>query len=332
VTRACNHDCLHCYNVWKNPRPYPGGELDTQATLALLDKLCDEMQLEQLTLSGGEPLMREDLPALVQHLRARGLSLSLITNGALLEGALLERLAGGAIEVFELPLLSSERALHDRLSGAPGAFDRATMAIAELKLRRQVVVAVFVVTRLNLGTFRETVELAVALGVDALMLNRFNPGGRGAANLELLQASPAELERVLAEAEELSARYELQVSCSIALPPCLVDIGRYPRLGFGYCAAGTERAYYTVDPAGNLRPCNHSPTILGNLRERSFAELVAGEAMCAFVAARPEHCAGCRLERECLGGCKAAAESCYGSASLADPFLAANLERATRLR
>lgn len=104
------------------------------------------------------------------------------------------------------------------------------------------------------------------------------------------------------------------------MPPCLFDTAKYKRLTFGFCAAGTERAYYTLDPAGNLRPCNHSPAILGNIRRTSFREMHESAAMREFVCARPAFCAGCKLETQCLGGCKAAAEAVCGSAWGMDPF------------
>jgi radical SAM protein with 4Fe4S-binding SPASM domain len=323
VTQRCNHDCLHCYNAWKNPVDYPMGELPTDQTLALLGKMLDETGAGLVSLSGGEPLLRPDLPDLADFLVRRGVAVNLITNGMLLDDATLARLTPNRVSIWELPLLSSERAIHDRLSGAPGAFDKVTAAIAELKLRGERVVGVFVATRLNLPTWRETTELAIALGVDGVMFNRFNPGGRGRENVALLQAAPAELQAALDIAEEMSAAYDLPISCSIAMPPCLFDTARYERLGFGFCAAGTERAYYTLDPLGHVRPCNHSPTLLGNIRTTSFEAMVTGPTMRAFVAARPAFCADCALEEKCLGGCKAAAEACSGSPSAMDPFLGA---------
>jgi MoaA/NifB/PqqE/SkfB family radical SAM enzyme len=180
------------------------------------------------------------------------------------------------ISLFELPLLSSDRAVHDRMSGAKGAFDAVTMAMAELKAAGQRVVAVFVATKLNIHTWRETAELAVALGLDGIMFNRFNPGGRGLANLQMLQAGPVEISAALDTAEAVSEQYGIPITCSIPMPPCIFDRGRYRKLTFGFCPAGTERAYYALDPLGNVRPCNHSPTILGNIRDRGFWELAEG--------------------------------------------------------
>ena len=323
VTQRCNHDCLHCYNAWKNPVDYPMGELGTAETLDMLAKALDETDASLVSLSGGEPMLRADVYEIVDFLNGRGVTVNLITNGTLLDESAVARLAPGKISIFELPLLSSDRDVHDRMSGAPGAFDRVTMAIADLKAVGQRVVCVFVATKLNLPGWREAAEVAVALGADGIMFNRFNPGGRGAENVERLQATPEEVAAALDVAQEVRQEYELPISCSIAMPPCLFDHARWPKLTFGFCAAGTERAYYTLDPLGNVRPCNHSTLILGNVRERGFWELADSAAMREFMAARPAFCAGCRLEDECLGGCKASAEVCRGSAWVCDPFLEA---------
>lgn len=327
ATTRCRHRCLHCYNVWKRPCGMPDRELPTPETLALLDRMLAESGASLVTLSGGEPLLRPDLFEIVEHLGRRGAQVNLITCGDGLDDAAIARLAG-RVALFELPLLAPEAALHDRLSGAWGAFDRATLAIAALKEAGQRVVAVFVATRLNLDRFQETAELAVALGADGMLFNRFNPGG--AARIEELQASPEELFPALDQAQEIRRNYGIPVQCSIPMPPCLFDRGRWPDLGFGFCPAGTAKAYFTLGPTGDMRPCNHSPTVLGNLGETSFEEMATGAALARFSLARPSFCKGCRLEATCQGGCKAAAEVCSGGVEELDPFLAAYRHQAVR--
>lgn len=331
VTQRCDLECLHCYNAWKNRAPYPAGELDTAQTLALMDRALDQSGASMVTLTGGEPLLRSDLEQLVEHLLRRQVAVDLITNGQLLDQARIQRLTPDKIGVFELPLLASEAPGHDRLAARDGAFNAVTTAVADLKLADQRVIAVFVATRLNLPDLVQTAELALALGVDALMFNRFNPGGEGARNLAALQPDPQQLTRALDQLAEFSARYDFPVSCSIPMPPCLFDHLRWPGLDFGFCAAGTDQAYYTVDPLGNLRPCNHSALILGNLLRQDFWQLVDGPRMAAFCAARPAFCEECELVLRCLGGCKAAAEVCGGDLWACDPFLGAFKDQARRL-
>lgn len=330
VTNRCNFDCLHCYNAWKNPGCSAAGELPTAETLDMLSKMLDETGASLVSLSGGEPMLRADIYEIVDFLVGRGVTVNLISNGSLLDESAAGRLSPDKISIFELPLLSVERKIHDQMSGFTGAFDLSTLAAANLKAAGQRVVCVFVATLLNLQTWRETAELAIALGADGIMFNRFNPGGKGAENIEALQASPQQLSEALDIAQEVAEHYQIPISCSIAMPPCLFDHSRWPNLGFGFCAAGTERAYYTLDPIGNMRPCNHSATVIGNIREQGFWDMVDSYKMKEFVAASPVFCSGCRLEKQCLGGCKASAEVCYGSLSKLDPFMNAFSSQASK--
>ena len=328
VTQRCNQACAHCYNVWKNLIDYPAGELSTEETLAMLGKMLDETGASLVTLSGGEPLVRDDIYEIVDFLVGRGATVNFLTNGSLLDEAAVKRLTPNKVSIFELPLLSADRDVHDRMCRSEGAFDAVTMAIANLKAAGQRVVCVFVATELNLRTWRATAELAVAMGADGIMFNRFNPGGEGGRHIAGLQSSPGELAEALDIAQGIAEQHGLSISCSIVMPPCLFDHSRWPKLSFGFCAAGTKRAYYTLDPVGNVRPCNHSCTILGNIRLTRFRNMVRSAAMQAFKSARPEFCDVCSLAKRCQGGCKAAAEVCSGSVSACDPFLEAFADQA----
>jgi len=327
VTTACNIDCPHCYNVWKGGAYPPVSPLDTPDTLAMLGRLIAQTRPRLLTLTGGEPLTRHDLPEIVDFIGSRGVAINLITNGTLVSEEVAARYRR-KIQTWELPLLSHRREVHDTLGGTTGFLDRTTHALATLKAAGHTVIAVFVATALNIADFRQTAELALALGADGIMLNRFNPGGRGFANLSRLQAAPDQIADLLAAADAFAAEFGMGISCAVPIPPCLVDTGRYRNLTFGLCAAGGPDAYYTLDPAGNVRPCNHSRTILGNLRQATMREIIASPAMARFKAAVPDFCKGCRLERQCQGNCKAAAEVCYGNPCACEPFLHTYLTQA----
>ena len=330
VTAQCNLDCLHCYNVWKGDANYPEEHLDTKRTLAMLDQMIRQMRPRHITLTGGEPFMRRDLAEIVDFIHDRKITINLISNGSLISDAVIAQYHG-KIQVWELPLLSHRREVHDTLSGASSIFDRVSCAVAALKAAGQTVVVVFVATALNIGDFRQTAELALALGADGIMLNRFNPGGRGFANLGLLQVSPGQLAGLLRQADDFAVEFGMGISCSVPIPPCLVDTSQFKHLSFGFCAAGTSRAYHTLDPMGHVRPCNHSKTILGNINETGLREMLGSRAMKRFKAARPRFCQGCRMEKTCQGNCKAAAEVCYGDGCACEPFLQSFIEQARKL-
>ena len=77
-----------------------------------------------------------------------------------------------------------------------------------------------------------------------------------------------------------------------------------PRVTSG-CLAG--EAFATVDPWGNVRPCNHAPYVVGNLLTQSFEEVWHSPKMEVWRAMIPPECTGCAMYKRCHGGCRAEA-------------------------
>jgi radical SAM protein with 4Fe4S-binding SPASM domain len=319
ATRRCDHACVHCYNFWRRPgRPViePVGDLR-----ALVARVLDQVDCGDVTVSGGEPLLFADLDGLVADLDDRRVRVTLITSGRHLDRERAASLVGGGVALFELPLLSHRRQVHDRLSGAPGSFDAAVSALTELRALGAGAVAVFVATRQNLADVRGALELAFALGARGVMVNRYNAGPQDPEQVRRLMPRPDELAEVLRIADRTAGELGLPVSCSIPVMPCLVDIGAFIHLRFGFCAAGTPAAYPTLDATGDVRPCNHSPTVLGNAWREPMAAILDPARSLAFDGPVPELCAACPERERCRGGCRAAAQICYGRVDTAEPFL-----------
>jgi radical SAM protein with 4Fe4S-binding SPASM domain len=321
VTQACDHACLHCYNIWNHP-DWHGSRLNGSGDVRpLLAHVLDQVDCRHVTLTGGEPLLRTDLPEIVSFLNGRGVAVNLISNGhRLSEDRTCDLIARG-VGLFELPLLSYRREVHDALSGSPGAFDAVLSAIANIRYHGGQVVTVFVVTRSNLPDLAGALKLAFAFGARGVMINRFNPGGRGAGHIEELLPRVEEMRAALEVAEAAAREFRLSISCSIPIQPCLIDTRPFKHLGFGFCAAGSDRAYYTLDTAGNVRPCNHTPTVLGNAWREPFAAIIHPSRMAGFMAAIPACCEPCPRRAECQGGCKASAQVCYGDLRAEEPFM-----------
>lgn len=324
VTTRCNLTCAHCYNVWKDDVGYAEEELPTERALKLIAKAIGDSKCRQFTFTGGEPLMRKDLEEFVRLARSKCERVVLITNGTLLTKARIQSLIESGVSLFELPLNSADRSTHDRMAGCSGSFDKVTRAAAEIRYYGGALALVFVATSLNVGHWKDTLELGIAIGAKTFLFNRYNAGGECHGNPELLMPSVEQLREGLRIAEEYSQMHGVGIGASIPIPPCLIDPKDFPHVGFGFCAAGTDRAYYAIDPLGNVRPCNHTSTVLGNLFESSFEKIAKSPTLAHFMAQRPSFCGGCKLEEECLGGCKAAAEACYGSLTACDPFLQMN--------
>ena len=326
LTTRCTQDCCYCYNVWKLKPGLVTGELDTEGWCELIAKLQEEAGCQSVTLSGGEPLMREDFRDILAFCHQRGLESILITNGGLLDADTLDFCLDHGVSMFELTLLGADAETHDRLTRTPGSWERALAAMTRLYKASAPWCGVFVATRENIGQTRRTLEMIVALGATAVMFNRFNPGGEGARHLDMMP-SVDQVRDAVAVVDELAATYDLFATASIPIMPCLIDISPYRHIRFGFCAAGRDNAYYTVGPDGQVRPCNHSATVLGDLRTQTLAEILDSPGLAAFTAAAPGVCRPCPGLSTCRAGCRAAAEVCFGSLSEPEPWLRANLAR-----
>jgi radical SAM protein with 4Fe4S-binding SPASM domain len=320
VTDRCDHACRHCYARWRRGQQ----ARDAHDLRPLAGHVLDQLDVSDITLTGGEPTLHPGLADLVAYLDGRHRRVNLVTHGHHLDEPTVIDLIDRGVALFELPLLSHRREVHDELSGAPGAFDAVLAALAHIRYHRGGAAVVFVATRRNIADLAQALKLAFAFGARGLLLNRFNPGTRDPAEIEALLPSVEELTAALDVADAVAGEMGLRVSCSIPIQPCLVDTARYTHLGFGYCAVGTPAAYYTVGPTGDVRPCNHSSTVLGNAWREPMASILSSERLEPFMAPLPQVCEPCSRRVECRGGCRAAAEVCGTGIGSPEPFLAAN--------
>jgi radical SAM protein with 4Fe4S-binding SPASM domain len=330
LTENCNNACKHCYNFWKsNGHALPragSGPISREDIRFLLDKVKKDTAVETVALSGGEPLLHPDFPGILGDILDVGLQPVVITNGVLLTDAMLRRLPSDIH--FEVTLLGHYAALHNRLAGND-VFDVVIHNMAGIERYGSHLTLAFVATKFNALDIRHTVELGLALGAIAIMYNRVNLSRRMQPYAREYVPPAPMLRESLDILQNTVHKYELQAACSIPIPPCVVDISRYPDIQFGFCPRGDENAYYTIGPDGLLRPCNHSSVVLGDLRRRGFAEIVSGDKCKSFWETVPPECRSCThpLKEKCRGGCTAAAHEFYGSQSKIDPFCEFTLSR-----
>lgn len=125
VTRRCNLKCIHCYSSSQNV--LYSDELTTQEGKRLIDDLV-AFGSPVLLLSGGEPLMRQDLPELAQYAVGRGLRVVISTNGTLITKKLAKVFSDIGLSYIGVSL-DGLREVHDRFRGVKGAFDKTLRGI-----------------------------------------------------------------------------------------------------------------------------------------------------------------------------------------------------------
>lgn len=133
VTRRCNLACPYCLVRRELNQP--------EADLLTLDewkRVIDSVPRRMLVmLSGGEPFLAPDMPAILEYLLATRHLVSVVTNGTMLDDSTLERLVEGKLR-YLMVSLDGMAECHDRIRGMPGAFERATSAVRTLnELKRR---------------------------------------------------------------------------------------------------------------------------------------------------------------------------------------------------
>jgi Fe-coproporphyrin III synthase len=125
VTRRCNLKCVHCYSQSED-QDYQG-ELTLDEGKALIDDLA-QFGSPVILFSGGEPLVRKDIPDLIRHAVESGRRAVVSTNGTLIKPALAEQLNEIGLSYVGISL-DGLRETHDAFRGVPGTYDRAMAGI-----------------------------------------------------------------------------------------------------------------------------------------------------------------------------------------------------------
>ncbi len=302
ITARCNSNCLYCYNVWRENRDYPRGELSLERIKKLFKKILAETTPAGLTLAGGEPVMRPDIFEIISFFQKNKIQTGLASNGTLLDENNIGRLVKSGVNYFEISLSSLNQETYSVLS-QNDKMEKIRSAILLIKKYRIPLTVSFIITKLNFSELEKVFDLCSAFSVNSLALNRFIPGGRGFKNRGKLEINRKELESVLKIANRKSAEYNLPVNITLPVESCVIRRQNYPRLNFGACVCGKYK--WVIDPLGNLRTCEQNPRILGNLFKNSFLELSAKKEVGNFLSANAyKKCGACPDFAFCGGGCR----------------------------
>ncbi|MCM2267020.1 MAG: radical SAM protein [Elusimicrobiales bacterium] len=257
VTYKCQCRCVHCsvadYGV-------PADEFSTEEALALVDDIA-AWGAVKVTFFGGEPLVRADLPELVERATARGLRSSLDTNGLFLDAKMGARLKAAGIGNINVSLDSADAAVHDALRKQPGCFTAAVSAIRTcVELKIPCLVSTYASKRaLKEGDMQRVVALARDLGAAGVKILFPILSGNWRKN---------EDERLSADEEKLLLG--LMDPAYVYLEDALQMV---KSRGKGCSAMERNLAY--ISPTGEVQPCPAIPVSFGNIREQSLAGIAA---------------------------------------------------------
>jgi radical SAM protein with 4Fe4S-binding SPASM domain len=235
-------------------------ELTTAEIRRLTDEVVDRGCLWML-LTGGEPLLRPDLPEIYLHMKRRGLLVTLFTNGTAITPRIADLLAEWPPLVVEVSIYGSSPQVYERVTGVPGSFRRCIRGI-ELLLDRRVRMRLKTVpTTLNYADMDGMRALAAGYGLDFEWDPLVNCRLNGSAKPAGVRLRPEQIVALEQQDTKRATAFRLEFRKASRIGPRadLITCGAYLHA-------------FHIDPYGQLVPCMLLRQPAYNLREGSFRQ------------------------------------------------------------
>jgi radical SAM protein with 4Fe4S-binding SPASM domain len=242
ITKECNLQCRHCYTSAGKKEPK---ELSTDEAISMINHL-DAVGISDITISGGEPLLRKDLEVIINHLKELELPFILYTNGILLNAERQSSLKKAGVHAISLSLNGTTKKTHNYVHNA-NTYDIIMKRINQLKKNGFGVQALYTLMGINIKEALGLPELIEEMGLDSVCVYPFYPAGRGADYLSQFEV-PGD---ILYNTIDTLIAHE-----RIYLGGCLQGIFKGSTMITGSPCA---RLMCLVTPEGKLRPCNFLP-------------------------------------------------------------------------
>jgi heme b synthase len=332
ITRRCNLRCVHCRSSSEEEiKGHP--DFATGEAFRVLEDIAGYAK-PVIVLSGGEPLMRNDVFEIAQHGTNLGLRMCLATNGTMVTEEICKKVKDSGIRIVSLSLDGSTEAVHDDFRSQKGAFAGAINAAKLFKKHGIEFIINSSFTKRNQEEIPKVYKLARELGATAWYMFMIVPTGRGEEIMSEL-ISKEDYEDIL----EWHYEMEKEEDVMLVRPTCAPHYYRivlqknkesdeklkrrtlkFSTGGAKGCIAGQLICLIDVD--GNILPCSYFPKSAGNVREQSFKDIWENSEL--FKSLRDfksykGRCGSCEYINVC-GGCRARAYSVYGDYLEEEPF------------
>jgi PqqA peptide cyclase len=315
LTYRCPLHCPYCSNPVLLSQT--SNELTTEEWKRVINEASD-LGVLHILFSGGEPLLRKDLPELVATARDAGMYTNLITSSLGFTRVRVQQLKAMGLDSVQISFQSHEAGVADAIAGAQAHAKKREAAQLARELGFPLTINV-VLHRGNIGQIEAIIALAEELDAQRLELANTQFLGWAFKNKEVLLPTRSQLEKAEKVAVAAQVRLRGKMEVLYILPDYYSDRPKP-------CMNGWGRRYLTVNPIGDVLPCQTAGEIpslhFDNVREHSLSWIwTESEAFNRFrgTAWMPEPCRSCPRREIDFGGCRCQAFLLTGDAANTDP-------------
>ena len=316
VTYRCPLHCAFCYN----PTDYDKHTQNELSTEQWINALRDarKMGAIQLGISGGEPLLRDDIEEIVIEAKKLGYYSNLITSGVGLTEKRIQAFKEGGLDHIQLSMHDITEEINNFITNTK-TFELKKKVAAMIKNHGYPMVLNVVIHRYNIGHIKEILEMAEALGADYVELANTQYYGWSLVNRSQLMP----LKEQIDDAERITNEFRQKVGNKMKIFFVVPDyFGDRPKK----CMNGWGEVFMIVTANGDVLPC-HSARVLPNMQFPNVREHgleYAWKDSPAFnkyrgTAWMKGPCVTCPEKMNDLAGCRCQAFLLSGDAESADP-------------
>ena len=298
LTFRCQNDCVHCYAGGPHETP----ELTTAQWKSVIDKLSD-IGVFIVTFTGGEPTLREDLPALIHYAQDKGIVTGLISNGRRLKDeTFVETLEKSGLDFIQVTLESHKPEVHDSITGDKGSWIETVTGIRNAAQSQMYVSTNTTLNKQNEADFLTTIDFIQSLDVDAFGCNSLIYSGKAPATSQEFALTTDELKIILPKIRDKAHLIGLKFLWYTPTQYCHFDPIQLG-LGIKTCTAAMINA--CVGPNGDVYPCQSYFETLGNILPDPW-EKIWNNPLAVKLRSRDyveQKCKDCSQLEVCGGGC-----------------------------
>lgn len=262
----CNQKCLHCYAAGQSLSETE--ELSTKEWKEII-AACRKAKIPQLTFTGGEPTLREDLCELIAE--AKWFVTRLNTNGVLLTPALCQSLMEAELDSVQVTFYSADKAVHNELVGAE-TFDKTVDGIKN---------ALAAGLNLSINTplcsknkdYKKTLEFLKELGVEYVTCSGLIVTGNATKESSTAtQLTSDEIYETVKEAADYCFANGMEINFT---SPGWISEDKLRKMGLDVPSCGACLSNMAVTPNGKVIPCQSwlGGEILGDMKTDRFSKI-----------------------------------------------------------